>query len=77
MLKQLCLTLLLLNRILPLAAQVHQHGTIPKEDGRYNPFLAADPRGGFYLAYVERNAGVSNVMLQRSSDGKTFSAPAG
>jgi hypothetical protein len=74
MLKQLCLTLLL-SRILPLAAQVHQHGTIPKEDGRYNPFLAADPRGGFYLAYVERNAGVSNVMLQRSSDGKTFSAP--
>jgi hypothetical protein len=76
MLKRLCLALLLINCVPPLlAAQVHQHGTMPKEDGRYNPFLAADPRGGFYLTYVERKAGISNVMLQRSSDGQTFSAP--
>jgi hypothetical protein len=66
----------LLSSIPLAAAQVHQHGTMPKEDGRYNPFVAADPRGGFYLAYVERKAGISNVMLQRSSDGKSFSAPA-
>lgn len=74
MLKQLCLALLLINSVPQLAAQGHQHGKMPKEDGRYNPFVAADPRGGFYLAYVERKAGISNVMLQRSSDGKTFSA---
>ena len=75
MLKRLCLALLLATCIPLLAAQVHQHGTMSKEDGRYNPFLAADPRGGFYLVYVERKAGISNVMLQRSPDGKTFSAP--
>ena len=75
MLKRLCLALLLATCIPLLAAQVHQHGTMSKEDGRYNPFVAADPRGGFYLAYVERKAGISNVMLQRSPDGRTFSAP--
>ena len=75
MLNRLCLALLLANCIPLLAAQVHQHGTMSKEDGRYNPFLAANPRGGFYLVYVERKAGISNVMLQRSPDGKTFSAP--
>ncbi len=75
MLNRLCLALLLANCVPTLVAQVHQHGTMSKEDGRYNPFLAADPRGGFYLVYVERKAGISNVMLQRSPDGKTFSAP--
>jgi len=74
MLKRLCLALLL-NCVPPLlGTQVHQHGTMPREDGRYSPFLAADPRGGFYLTYVERKAGISNVMLQGSVDGKTFSA---
>jgi hypothetical protein len=75
MLKRLCLALLLTNCIPLVTAQGHQHGTMPKEDGRYNPFVVADPRGGFYLAYVERKAGISNVLLQRSADGKTFSAP--
>jgi len=75
MLKRLRLAVLLINCVPLLTAQVHhQHGTMPKEEGRYNPFLAADPRGGFYLAYVERKAGISNVMLQRSSNGNTFSA---
>ena len=73
MVNRLCFVLLLTSGL--LAAQVHQHGSMSKEDGRYNPFLAADPRGGFYLAYVERKAGISNVMLQRSPDGKTFSPP--
>jgi len=75
MFKRFCLALWLINCTSLLAVQVHQHGTMSQEDGRYNPFLAADPRGGFYLAYVERKAGISNVMMQRSSDGKTFSAP--
>ena len=48
MLKRFCLALLLTNCIPLVTAQVHQHGTTSKEDGRYNPFVAADPRGGFY-----------------------------
>jgi len=76
MVHRLCFALLLTGCIPLAAGQVHQHGTMPREDGRYNPFVAADPRGGFYLAYIERKAGISNVMLQRSSDGKSFSAPA-
>jgi len=75
MVNRFCFALLLTSCIPLAAAQVHQHGTTSREDGRYNPFVAADPRGGFYLAYVERKAGISNVMLQRSTDGKTFSAP--
>ncbi len=75
MVNRLCFVLLLTNCVPLLAAQVHQHGTMSKEDGRYNPFVVANPRGGFYLAYVERNKGISNVMLRQSADGKTFSAP--
>lgn len=59
----------------PATAQTHQHGSSASGDGNFNPFLAADNRGGFYLAYVERVNGVSNVMLRHSKDGKTFSDP--
>ncbi len=31
--------------------------------------------GGFYLVYVERASGASNVMLRRSADGQNFSQP--
>jgi hypothetical protein len=54
-------------------AQTHQHGTTATGDGRFNPFIAADNRDGFYLAYVERTGDRSNVMLSYSADGKTFS----
>jgi BNR repeat-like domain len=75
MINRLCLALLLTSCAPLAAAQVHQHGTMTKEDGRYNPFVVANPHGGFYLAYVERKAGISNVLLQRSADGKSFSEP--
>jgi len=74
MLNHVRLVLILLSCVPFSVAQAHRHGTMPKEDGRYNPFVAADPRGGFYLAYVEQRDGSSNVMLQRSRDGKSFSA---
>lgn len=56
-------------------AQTHQHGSMPTGDGSFNPFLASDNRGGFYLAFIQRSNGASNVMLRRSSDGATFSDP--
>jgi hypothetical protein len=56
-------------------AQTHQHGATATVDGRYNPFIVSDNRGGFYLAYIERLNNVSNVMLRHSSDGVNFSAP--
>jgi hypothetical protein len=50
----------------------HQHGAAVTGDGVFNPFVAADGRGGFYLAYVQRTANASNVMLRRSTDGQSF-----
>ena len=55
--------------------QTHQHGATATGDGQFNPFIVADNRGGFYLAYIERADNISNVMLRYSADGKTFSAP--
>lgn len=56
-------------------AQTHDHSAMAEGDGQFNPFVAADPRGGFYLVYVERASGASNVMLRRSADGQNFSNP--
>jgi hypothetical protein len=59
-------------------AQTHQHGAMPAAnlaDGSFNPFIAADARGKFYLVYVQRTGGESNVLLRHSSDGTNFSAP--
>jgi hypothetical protein len=59
-------------------AQHHQHGSMPAGttgDGQYNPFLATDNRGGFFLVYVDRKNNVSNVMLRHSPDGVSFSSP--
>jgi hypothetical protein len=56
-------------------AQAHQHSAAAAADGQYNPYIVSDNRGGFYLAYIERASGVSNVMLRHSSDGVNFSAP--
>jgi hypothetical protein len=59
-------------------AQIHQHGTATAAntaDGSFNPFIAVDPRGKFYLVYVQRTGGESNVMLRHSADGINFSAP--
>ena len=56
------------------AAQSHERGAMQPGDGKFNPFVAVDPSGGFYLAYVERTNGTSNVMLSHSPDGATFGA---
>jgi hypothetical protein len=56
-------------------AQGHQHATASTADGDFNPSLVSDHRGGFYLAYIARSNGTSNVMLRHSADGKTFSQP--
>src|ERR1044072_278533 len=57
------------------SAQTHQHGSMPTGDGNFNPFVVSDNRGGFYVAYIRRAGGVSNVMLRHSMDGKSFSDP--
>jgi len=69
------LALLLILCTTPLFAQTHQHGAMPSGDGNFNPFVVADGQGGFYLAFIKRSNGASNVMLRRSTDGKTFSNP--
>jgi hypothetical protein len=56
-------------------AQGHQHSVTSTGDGNFNPSLIADQGGGFYLAYIARTNGKSNVMLRYSTDGKTFSQP--
>ena len=57
-------------------AQTHDHSSMnTSADGQFNPYVASDNQGGFYLAYVERKGGFSNVMLQHSSQSGGFSAP--
>jgi BNR repeat-like domain len=48
----------------------HQHGAMATGDGEFNPFVAADRRGGFYFVYVRRTGSASNVMLQHVAEGK-------
>src|SRR5688572_23922261 len=56
-------------------AQTHDHSAMSTStDGQFNPYVASDNQGGFYLAYVERKGGLSSVMLQHSSHGGGFSA---
>ncbi|MBS1790696.1 MAG: exo-alpha-sialidase [Acidobacteria bacterium] len=72
------LLLLWLLLALPVLAQTHQHGTMPaanNADGSFNPYVVADARGKFYLAYVQRTGSQSDVMLRHSTDGVSFSAP--
>lgn len=59
-------------------AQAHQHGAMPAAstaDGSFNPYVFSDGKSGYYLVYVQRTAGRSDVMLKRSMDGKNFSEP--
>lgn len=58
-----------------LSAQMqHQHHAAT-EDGQFNPFVIADGKDGFFISYVQRTANKSDVMLVRTSDGKTMSKP--
>jgi len=54
------------------SAQTHQHGSMPAEDGSFNPYVVADRRGGFFVAYIERSNGQCDVMLKYSADGFHF-----
>ena len=57
-------------------AQTHDHSAMSAStDGQFNPYVVSDNQGGFYLAYVERKGGLSNVMLQHSLQSGGFSAP--
>jgi hypothetical protein len=56
-------------------SQTHQHGSTSTGDGEFNPFVAADERGGFFVAYIARKDSVCNVMLKHSKDGTRFSEP--
>lgn len=69
------ITGLLLAGSATVFAQAHQHGAAPATDGSFNPFVTADKRGGFYLVYVQRASGASNVMLRHSTDGVSFAPP--
>ena len=73
MLRVATIILFLLISSAVAAAQAHQHGSSPSGDGNFNPYVASDGRGGFYLAYIHRANGSSNVMLRHSTDGKVFS----
>ena len=52
----------------------HQSGQAPA-DGRFNPNVIADSKGRFYLAYVERKAGRSNLFVRSSAEGQDWSEP--
>jgi len=47
-------------------AQTHDHAPMTASDGEFNPFVLSDNHGGFYVAYVLRKAGLSDVMFQHS-----------
>ncbi|MFM8392687.1 MAG: sialidase family protein, partial [Acidobacteriota bacterium] len=55
-----------------------QAGSMPSGstgDGQFNPYVAADPQGGFYVLHVERIDKVSNIFIRHTRDGISFSAP--
>jgi hypothetical protein len=49
------------------SAQMHDHGASASGDGQFNPFIISDNHGGFYVSYMDRKSGSSNVMIQRST----------
>jgi len=60
------------------AGQTHDHAAMQMPgapDGEFNPYIVADSRGGFYFSFVERQNGLSSVMLEHSLPDGTFSAP--
>ena len=59
----------------PSQQHQHDHVQMTANDGQFNPTVIADGHNGFYLAYVERKTGKSDVFLRHSDDGKDFSAP--
>ena len=79
-LMSLVATLAVQDRVsVPVAHGQHgQHGQsspMATGDGQFNPYVAADPRGGFYVLHVERVGSVSNLILRHTVDGGTLSEP--
>src|SRR5258708_195402 len=68
-----CSLILILIAALPLFPRQHDHGQMTAADGQFNPSVIDDGHDGFYLAFVERRNGRSDIMLRHSADGKTFS----
>ena len=66
--------ILIVTVAFPILPQ-HDHGQMPANDGQFNPTVIADGRGGFYLAFIERKNGKSNIFIRQSDNGKDFSAP--
>jgi hypothetical protein len=56
-------------------AQTHDHAAMAASNGEFNPYVTSDNHGGFFIAYVERNDGVSNVLLQHSQANGGFANP--
>jgi hypothetical protein len=54
--------------------QSHDHGAMSTPDGKFNPWIVSDGKAGFYVAYVQRDKGASNVMLQHSANGQLSTA---
>jgi hypothetical protein len=52
---------------------MHDHVAAVPGDGEYNPYVVSDNHGGFFVTYVERSGGQSNVMLQHSVAGQALS----
>jgi hypothetical protein len=57
----------------PPAGQHQHHG--PAQEGRFNPFVIADGRGGFYISYVERGKDGSDLFVRRLEEGREAGAP--
>src|SRR3982751_1200733 len=66
---------LIVASTISLLPQQHDHGQMTAADGQFNPIVITDGHGGFYLAFVERKSGKSDILLRHATDGKTFSAP--
>jgi hypothetical protein len=56
-------------------AQTHDHAAMNATNGEFNPYVVSDDHGGFFMAYVDRKDGVSNVLLQHSLANGAFANP--
>jgi hypothetical protein len=62
--------------VAPMSGQTHDHAAMmTMTDGEFNPYVVSDKHGGFFIAYVQRKNGLSNVLLQHSRSGGVVDAP--
>jgi hypothetical protein len=67
-----CLLVLAITLALAFPQTHHSGGG---NDGQFNPYVTEDRQGGFYLSYVERKAGRSDIMICHWQEGKDLSDP--